>query len=230
MHANKLHFIFLIIYSVLFFPSCIKYYKIAKPETNQGKNLPDPHKVVFDNERDVAVYDQFQTRAIFNVLRLSEAIRKAYVDMNVLKNGKDEQTKQALLRRQLEENKHWMSFYVLADIKDKRNVSLNDKNSLWSLFLQLKDGEKVRPISIKEVELEPEYQSMFDYRFNLFKRTYEVKFPVVDLTGNHFSKNGDDYELVFSSSKKSCEVNWGKKLGLYKQGMRKYKDEDYDRI
>ena len=195
MHLKILSVVFFLISYVLFFPACIKYYKIAKEETNQGTNLPDHHKTVFDNERDVTVYDQFETDAIFNTLRLSDDIRKAYVDMNCLRRGKDEQAKQALLRRQLEENKHWLTFYVLADIRDKHSVSLTDKNSLWSTYLELSDGQKVNPISIKGIEFEPEYQAMFAYRFNLFKRCYEVKFPITIDDNIKVCVYGDEYVL-----------------------------------
>ena len=78
------------------------------------------------------------------------------------------------------------------------------------LYLTLPDGQKIMPISIKEVDLEPEYQFLFGHRFNLFKRAYVVKFAAVDLTGNYYLQNNDSFNLVFSSSYKESFVKWGK--------------------
>ena len=217
----------LLISSMILFSGCIKYYKLSKTETPQGKDHPDHREVVFDNVRSQTVNEQFETLAKFDALRLSDEVRKTYVEINAEKRGRDEQSKQALLRRQLEENKHWISFYVLADVRDKTHISLTDKNSLWSLYLKFGDGQKVTPISVKEIDLEPEYQFLFGHRFTHFKRSYEVKFPAVDLTGKAYSQENTDFKLVISSPSKECELTWGDGVGLYREGKRKYKDEDY---
>ncbi|MFA5074843.1 MAG: hypothetical protein WC436_01955 [Candidatus Babeliales bacterium] len=210
-------------------PSCIKYYELSKEEFAQGKDLDDHKKVVANNIKRLSVYDQFETRAIFDTLWLSDSVRKAYVDINCYKQGKEEQAKQALMTRQLEENKHWITFYVLADVRDKTHSSLTDKNSYWSLFLQLYDGQKVMPISIKETEIEPEYQSLFNYRFNSFKRIYIVKFPATDLSGKNYLKNDKaEFKLVFSSPKKESFVTWSLLDKNSKEIKEKVlKDEDF---
>ncbi len=213
--------------TLLFFSSCIKYHKLSKEETPQGRDLEDHRTVIYDGLRSKTIYDQFSTAAHFDVLKLSDAVREAYVDINVRQHGKDEQTKEAMLRRQLEENKHWITLYILADIRDKTHVSLTDKNSFWSPFLVFDDGRKVTPISIKEVELEPEYQYLFGHRFSVFKRSYEVKFPAVDLAGKSYLADGEKYILTMSSPFKQADYDWSKPQDFYMEGKRDLKNDDY---
>ncbi|MBD3231422.1 hypothetical protein GF322_02050 [Candidatus Dependentiae bacterium] len=219
--------IFLSISTLLFFTSCIKYHKLSKEETPQGRNLPDYRHVVYDNLRSKTIYNEFSTLAHFDVLRLSDEVREAYVNINADKRGKDKQAKKAMLRRQLEENKHWISMYILADIRDKNHVSLTDKNSLWSPFIVLSDGRKVMPISIKEVDLEPEYQFLFGYRFNVFKRSYEVKFPVANAQGENYLRDDITYTLIMSSPAKQVEYDWSRPQDFYMEGKRDIRDDDY---
>lgn len=181
MHNKRLMFIVFVILSLVPFSGCIKYYKLAKSEFPQGKDHADKRTVVANNVRTARIYHEFSTKAIFNTLWLSDETRSSYVDMFCEKRGKDEQTKEAMLRRQLEENKHWITFYVLADIRDRTHVSLTDSYPMWSMYLDVHGGEKVQPISIKEAEVNPEYQFIFGHRFNMFKRAYMVKFPATSL-------------------------------------------------
>ncbi len=229
MLNRKLTLSYLVLVSLLVvLPSCVKYYDFSKEEFPQGKELDDHKKAVAENMKRVAVYDQFHTDAIFDALWLSDPVRKAYVDINFQKRGKDEQAKQALLARQLEENKHWITFYVLADVRHKTHVSLTDKNSYWSLFLKLSDGQKVMPISVKEVDLEPEYQALFSYRFNGFKRSYAVRFPTSDLSGKQYLNEDNKFELVFSSPKRESFATWQDEENDTSAKKEKVlKDEDY---
>lgn len=196
------------ILSFILLPGCVKYYDLSKTEFPQGEKQSDERKVVADNLRTTAIYNQFETKAIFDVLWLSDETRTAFVDINCRKNGKDEQAKNALLRRQLEENKHWITFCVLADVRDKTHLSLTDKDPYWSLYLKLPNGENVRPISIKEVELEPEYQFLFGDRFNAFKRVYMVKFPATNLNGVSYLQDVNKFQMALGSPAKEKELEW----------------------
>lgn len=215
------------IFILLFFSSCIKYHKIYQQETNQGKDLEDHRTVVYDNLRSKTIYNEFTTLAHFDVLRLSDAVREAYVDINVAKRGKNKQTKEAMLRRQLEENKHWITMYILADVRDRMHASLSENNAYWSPFLLFDDGRKAMPISIKEVDLDPEYQFLFGHRFSVFKRSYEVKFPAVDLEGKSYLSKDENYKLIMSSPIKQVEYDWSKPQDFYMEGKRDLKNDDY---
>ncbi len=254
MFFRKIATVFTILILVLF-SSCIKYYKLSKTEFPQGTDLDDRRKVSHNNLRTLTINDQFSTEAIFDFLWLSDKTRTAYVDMNCKKRGRDDQSRIALLRRQLEENKHWITFYVLADVRDKADGSLTDKNSFWSLYLateemipqkrltekeknktkkkkiktkevKTREVNKVMPISIKEIDIESEYRFLFGPKFDFFSRAYEVKFPATDLSGKLYIKKEEGFKLVVSSPGKKSEVWFNKKEKEEEKG-KILKNEDY---
>lgn len=163
---------------LFFMTSCVKYYDLITSEFPQGKDLPDKREIVARYMQTATVYDEFQTVAVFNALWLSYEVRAAYVDVYCSKRGLSPDEREEMLKRQLEENKYWVSFYVLADVRSKTNASLSDQNPMWTLHLKLGEYETLVPESIKEVDLDPELQLLFGSRFNLFKTAYLVKFPL----------------------------------------------------
>ena len=138
----KIFFKFLVYYvfcvvMLLLFPSCIRYYKLSKSEFPQGVEHEDARDVSHNYVRSGRVLDQFSTLAAFNALWLSNNTREAYVDVYSRRRGKDDTKHDALLKRQLEENKHWISFYILTDIRDATQFSMSDKNSCWTVYLEI---------------------------------------------------------------------------------------------
>lgn len=129
--------------------------------------------------RSVTSYDQFTTRARFDALWLSDEVRSNYTNLYVLKFGKTEEQMKTFLRRQLEENNHFISFYVLSLYEHP----LGDANSDWTLFLTI-DDKNYAPIEIKSVELAPEYMHIFGKKYNRFKVPYSVKFDAKDINDN----------------------------------------------
>lgn len=126
--------------------------------------------------RSVALYDQLTTRARFDVLWLSDDVRIAYTNLFALKFAKTEEQRKIFLRRQLEENNHFITFYVLS----LYNQPLGDTNSEWTLFLDI-DGKCYAPIEIKSIELSPEYIHIFGKKYNRFRVPYSVKFDAKDI-------------------------------------------------
>jgi hypothetical protein len=207
--------------------SCIKYYDLAKSEFPQGEKKPDKRLVAKQYRRTQTVYDEFETKAVFNALWLSDALRTAYVDVYSHKRGFADDAKEEMLKRQLEENQHWLSFYLLADIREKTYVSLSDPNAGWNMYAVIDDGKKLVPESIKEVDLEPEYQFFFGRDvFNLLKAAYLVKFPISpDLVEKITKGNIDTIQLVIGSAYKDCTIEWTKEQMNIKEKV--VNDEDY---
>ncbi len=193
---------------VLTLSGCIKYYKVLKNEFPQGEDFSPEEDVMRRYVRNTAVYDQFQTLAHFDAMWLSDEMKTTYVGLHGARIGRDEEGRETLLRRQLEENKHWISFYILADIREKNHTSLSEKNASWTFYLELSDGERVQPVSIKEVEIEPEYQYLFGHRFNNHKSSYLIKFPAHDLTGEPYLDQGPVMKLGCCSASKKTTMAW----------------------
>ena len=220
LQKNSILFLVLILFLV---PSCIKYYELSNIEFHQGHDHDDEREALDGNKKSVSIYDQFMTQAIFDVLYLADPVRMAYVDLHCEKKGLDSSTKKTLQAREIELGKHWITFYVLADIRDKKHVALTDKNSSWSLFLRLKDNTDIAPLSIKEVDLEPEYQRLFGSMFTSFKRSYEVKFPAKDLNNNNYLRSNEPFRLFVSSAYKESAFTFNEPEKI-KVSKRKKKD------
>jgi hypothetical protein len=220
------HYAHVLIFSLVlvFFPGCVKYHKIFKSEFPQGVEVHEPSAIAGAHLRSCALYDQFQTLALFDVVWFSDKLKSTYVDMVCRRHGKDNEARDALLRRQLEENKHWVTFALLADIRDKTHVAMSEKDSAWSLYLQMPDGEKVQPVSIKEVELEPEYQIFFGHRFNMFKKAYLVKFPAKPLDGKAYLDRGKSFKMTIASTKKTATMEWSLDLKKSEEEVEHHED------
>lgn len=212
----KINIVVFFSFTILFSSNCslidnLKYYRLSNNEFHQGHKLNDERSALYGNKKKVAIYDEFITKAIFDVLYLSDSVRKAYVDKHAQKKGLDDSTKKKLILTELEHNKNWIKFYILSDIRDKEHQSLNSKNSMWSIYLRFNDKITVQPLTIKEVELSPEYQCFFGSRFTRFQRSYEVTFPAKNLNNVYYIRNKIPFKLVFNSPRKDTFLVFNKK-------------------
>lgn len=161
---------------VLLLPSCGR---LVDWGTRTFEQTPTVNSSVSEAQkyiRSVTSYDQLTTTARFDVLWLSDNVRTNYADLYALKFAKTEEQRKIFLRRQLEENNHFISFYVLSLYDEP----LGDTHSDWTLFLTI-DDKNYAPIEIKSVELAPEYMHIFGKKYNRFKVPYSVKFDAKDI-------------------------------------------------
>lgn len=171
---------------IIFLPSCGRLINWAKPAFYQGEFLKKEVSIAARYIRSIIVYDQFTVNGHFDVLWLSTEVRTAYVNLYTQKHGKDTEFKKTLLRRQLEEVQHYISFYILSN----KAVALEDKNSPWSVFLTI-NNVNYEPVELKHAEIDPEYQLLFCKRMNKFKNAYLVRFE---------AKNEDERLLITSQT------------------------------
>ena len=224
-------------------PSCIRYNEVLKKEFHSGEESEVDRNVGANNIRSVNFQDQYMTQAIFDALWLSPEARSAYIDLYARTRGKDEQFSRGLLRRQLEENKHWISFYVLADVRGRTHAMLSDEDAIWQMYLILPSGDKVSPVSIKEVELNPEISAFFAQRASHYKVPYLVKFSAKSPSGDPLLSEGDTFKFVFSSIEREAELHFGpdpkptepdfmrvRTRRIDAKRLRKNKDEDFYRV
>jgi hypothetical protein len=209
--------------------SCVKYHDLIKSEFPQGGRLYDQHVIAQRYRRSITLYDDFRTKAVCSALWCSDEWRTSYVDVYGTKRGLSAEAQEEMLKRQLEENKHWITFYLLADVRDKTFTSLGDTITAWSVYAEV-DGKKMVPArkkqGIKEIELEPEIQLFFGPTFNLFKVAYIVRIPINDeIAGRIARRDIRSLKLVVSSSTEYCTMEWTKEQLESKEKV--LKDEDF---
>ena len=172
----KIHTIYIAVVALLLLPSCGRIVDWGERTFVQAPSLQASITQAQKYIRSVTMYDQLTTRARFDALWLSDNVRINYADLFALKFGKTEEQRKIFLRRQLEENNHFITFYVLSLYE----YPLGDVHSEWALFLEI-DDKHYAPIEVKSVELSPEYIHIFGKKHNRFKVPYSVKFDAKDI-------------------------------------------------
>ncbi len=185
-------------------PGCGRLIDWGKDNFYQGEQVDNYSCEAKPYIRSVTIYDQFTTKATFDALWLSNEVREAYVQLHVARQGKDGERQNALLRRQFEENNHYVSFYVFS----LHEVKLGDPESQWSLFLKVND-EFYQPMEIKEIELPYEYQIFFGAVWNRFKVPYLVRFHANDSNDMPLiTEKTDSLALYLRSANKEHDFVW----------------------
>ena len=189
---------------VMMLGGCSKIIEWGHESFYQGDDVSFNKELINRYIRAITVYDQITTMAKFDVLWLGDEIRTEYTKFHIHIAGKNEEQYQALLRRQLEENKHFITFYVLS-VYDN---SLGDPDSNWHITLCINDIE-FAPTEIKVVELAPEYKAFFGDRFNRFRVPYRVIFDAKDLDEVLILREEtESLTLCFRSTQKQVALTW----------------------
>lgn len=193
-----------IVLVLLLLPGCGKIIDWGKERYNTVSYLNADIKVVERYLRSIITYDQLTTVAYFDALWLSDEVRAVYVDLFVLKFGKTQEQKNIFLRRQYEENNHFISFYVLSLYDNPLGEPLSE----WTVFLRINDTN-YQPIEVKVVDLSPEYICMFGKRYNRFKVAYSVKFDAKNIEDEFLiAPDTKKMNLYFRSAEKEAILAW----------------------
>lgn len=185
-------------------PGCGRMVDWGKRTFYQGEqqeaNLTAAHKHV----RSIVAYDQLETAAQFDALWLSPEVRNLYAYLYTRISGKGEEQKKTLERRQMDENNHFIIFYVLSSYK----IPLGTPESLWHIFLEI-DGYRYAPIEIKPVELVPLYKEFFGKKYSIFKTAYQLKFDARDVDDEMIIRpDSSCVVLYFRSLRKEVSLSW----------------------
>jgi hypothetical protein len=104
----------------------------------------------------------------------------------------------------LEENKHFITFYVLSLF----DAPLGDSESEWSLFLRI-NGTNIAPSEIKVIELLPEYKTFLGTHCSKFRVPYRVMFDAKDIEDQAvLSQDTKEIELIFRSTNRELALRW----------------------
>jgi len=190
--------------SLLLLSGCGRIVDWGKSNFTQAKKLEFKYKQARQDLKSKTVYDQLTTVGIFDVLWLSDNVRTAYADLHAIKYRKTEEQRKAMLRRQLAENNHFISFYVAVPYE----VILGEKNSEWSLSLEINDTTYL-PIEVKVIDLNPEYEAIFGNKFSRFKNAYLVRFDAKNIQERPLiTTDTHEINLYFRSTKKEVILTW----------------------
>jgi hypothetical protein len=187
-----------------------------------AKDFIEPVQGYFRSE---SVYNKlFTSIGQFTALLLTGNVRKIYVDYHALKNSLNKEEKKLLLDRLIDENNHFISFYVTGEQPiatyssskayftgsyEKQGSLLGTSNPMWKPYLQI-DGVEYKAHHVKKVDLSTEYKKFFGEKISQFKETYLVIFDA------QIDNNPHDFALTFRSGNSEITLNW--KQELYEVG------------
>jgi len=185
-------------------PGCGRIIDWGKDNFYQGAEVGQDLSIARNYIQSRRVYDQFTLVGAFDALWLSDDVRKVHTNIYARKYGKNEEQKRVFLRRQLEENSHFITFYVLSP----KNILLGDKDSYWSMLLKV-DDKLFTPVEQKVVDISPEYRDIFGKKYNKFKDVYLVYFNAKDVEDKFIiNENTAAISLLFRSHDKDIELSW----------------------
>lgn len=185
-------------------PGCTKVIHWASDCFPQSKKRVVDYTLINKYVRSVKMYDQFTTKAQFDALWISDPIRKLYVDEYVQIAGKSVDQKNILLRRQSDESKHFIMFFVLTPYE----VTLGERDSGWGVLLKL-DDMYFDAIEVKSVQLLPIYQNFFGNKYTNFKSVYQIKFDTQDVQDNLLlTSDTKKVALCFRSVTEEVLLEW----------------------
>lgn len=226
----------LLVVTTVFF-GCVKTYKLVPSESPQGKTREVKKEIAENNLRSARVYHQWETDAIFDVLWMSDETRLGYTDLYCVKRGLSDASRKAMKEKQLNLNKENITFFVLADIRDRFHPKLSEDDPAWTIYLEAEGKERLIPEKIQEVDLDSEVLAFFGSRCRKprFKTAYLVTFPAYGADGTLYISPTKSFKMMISSVSRECVLGWqGAKSVLVRnvgkscnKKRKLIKDEDY---
>jgi hypothetical protein len=162
---------------VLLLSGCAAVLDWGKKSFPQNEPLKTDREVVEKYIRSEVIYDQFNTQGKFVALWLNDEVRTEYAKLHGRVRGSSPEQEALLVKRQLEEGKNFIAFYVLS----LADITLGELDSTWHLFLKINDTTVIVPTDVKQVDLPNEYKYYFGKHYTRFKVSYRVLFDAKDL-------------------------------------------------
>lgn len=147
--------------------------------------------------RSTFVYTEFTMAATFDAIFLTDQMRLLYADYHTKFHDLDTHQTSILKQRLLNENKYFVSFYLIGNQKEHLYDSgkalftgvykkfpdfLGSKDAAWSVSMVVGNKTYV-PESVRIIDLPMEYRNCFGIRMNQFNSTYLVRFAAQDGQG-----------------------------------------------
>lgn len=198
----------LVVLSLLTVISGCRYKSWGESVFYQGCSLDTYQEVACDYLRTLHIYDQFTTLGHFDVLWVSNEVRTIYSKLYAKRHCYEAEKYKVFLRRQLEENNHYITFYVLGNTPHSRGTLLSDEETAWSVCLAI-NSTTILPCEVKTVELRPEYKHLFGKAYRQFKTPYSITFEAHDIEGRSLvPAGGQSMKLYFNTIGKTACVEW----------------------
>lgn len=189
-------------------PGCARVIHWGKERFGQIKKVAINICPACSYVRTVHLYDLFNNAAYFDVLWLSDTVRRVYAELYSLEKCKRSLARDNFFNRQLQENSSTISFYLLMPQERENAVAFDNTIGIWSVSL-IVDGNCYIPLEVKTVELPMEYRRFFGNKYTVTKVPYLVRFDAHDYNGDYILKpTTHKLTLQFVSPWYTTTVDW----------------------
>lgn len=213
------------IISLLMISGCNKIINWGKQNFAQAPVYSEPFVREAQNYvKSALVYSQFSTVAMFDAIFLTDQMRMIYLDHHTKASSLTDQQKAIAKTRLLNENKYFISFYVIAYQKEhlysstkdlftgsyqKQSDIFGNKDASWNISMIVNDRVYI-PESVKIVDLPFEFREFFGRRLSQFHTTYLVRFAAQDQKGHTILEPLKKYKITlqFKSVMYESELIW----------------------
>ncbi len=210
---------------ILLLSGCNKIIEWGKQNFEQApKYCEDFVKAAHPFLRSKIVYSQFETVACFDALFLTDDMRMLYMDYHKKFHSLTSSQESLMRTRTINENKYFISFYVLALQKEhlyestkslftgtyqKQSELLGTKHSSWNVSMLVGNQEYIAE-SIRIVDLPMEYRNFFGKQCHQFNTAYLVRFDLKDSLGNIIFEPFKKYKVTLrlKSAEYQVELLW----------------------
>lgn len=195
---------------IILLTGCNRYINWYNCTFTGGKKSCYNCSIACPYKKSMAIYDQFQTIALFDVLWLHDIVRTLYTDLYAARHCLNCCEKQELLGQQLKLNQDYISFYVLMPCSDEDLLpTCCGSITPWAVCLKV-DGQCYQPAETKVIcNFPDEYLCIFDKRTIRYRNPYLISFNLCDNNGNKIINScTKSIEFVISSSKYRTCATW----------------------
>lgn len=153
--------------------------KGVRPEADH----PDYMKTLDAQTRSVKIYSGLDSVLYLTATYKTMDFRRAYVERYADGYQLGESYRAALMEREREESDKYNEIFFTAYTPNARWNDFDAQNSVWRLYLEDSDGNRLIPVSVRKINgNEPLLREFFPY-FDLWSSAYVVRFPKYSETG-----------------------------------------------
>lgn len=154
------------------------------------------------------IYDGFDSTLYVNATYKSEEFRRAYIAKYSADYALGPERSQALLDREIEQHQAYNEFFFTAFTLEEGLNDFEKKDSVWQVYLDDGQGNRVRPISISRIEnSESVIREYFPY-YDLWSKAYVARFPKYTENGQDIPGATGAMKLVVTGAMGRGELAW----------------------
>lgn len=162
--------------------------------------------------RSATIYSEFETKVKITATWKSPAFNKAYLEEYARIKSLREGEKKVKEGVQAELAEDFTEFFFYAATPEKAENDFNRRNSLWSIFLLDRKGNRIDPTEIRRIEkITPHIVGFYPYVNQYYGNCYSLKFPPLqgeDAGARRGEGNLFPLKLIFASVLGTVELKW----------------------